>query len=93
MGLKVSCDFNFRKNLWKYGKTAPEVMPELVKQAHVGIGPLESHLVAPDVVLDPQAAADDGQVLAVLAVQGLSQGVILKRELGGDHRLIFLIAG
>ncbi len=31
MGLHVSCDLNYRKNLWKYGKTASEIMPELVK--------------------------------------------------------------
>ncbi len=30
-GLTVSCDLNYRKNLWKYGKTAPEVMGELVQ--------------------------------------------------------------
>jgi 2-dehydro-3-deoxygluconokinase len=36
-GLTVSIDYNYRKNLWKYGKTAPEVMRELVKHAHVGI--------------------------------------------------------
>lgn len=33
----VSCDFNFRGKLWKYGKTAPEVMSELVKFVDVGI--------------------------------------------------------
>jgi 2-dehydro-3-deoxygluconokinase len=26
MGLTVSCDLNYRKNLWKYGKSAAEVM-------------------------------------------------------------------
>ena len=31
MGLHVSCDLNYRKNLWKYGKTADQVMTELVK--------------------------------------------------------------
>jgi 2-dehydro-3-deoxygluconokinase len=36
-GLTVSCDFNFRKNLWKYGKSAVEVMPEIVKYVDVGI--------------------------------------------------------
>ncbi|PCI50995.1 MAG: 2-dehydro-3-deoxygluconokinase [Alphaproteobacteria bacterium] len=36
-GLTVSCDFNFRGKLWKYGKTAPEVMTELVKYVDVGI--------------------------------------------------------
>ena len=30
-GITVSCDLNFRKNLWKYGKRADEVMTELVK--------------------------------------------------------------
>jgi len=29
-GVTVSCDFNFRGKLWKYGKTAPEVMTEFV---------------------------------------------------------------
>lgn len=37
MGLKVSMDLNYRKNLWKYGKTAPQVMGELVKYTDVAI--------------------------------------------------------
>jgi len=36
-GLTVSCDFNYRGKLWKYGKTAPEVMSELVKHVDIGI--------------------------------------------------------
>ncbi len=36
-GLTVSCDFNYRGKLWKYGKSAPEVMRELVKYVDVGI--------------------------------------------------------
>src|SRR5216684_7600816 len=36
-GLTVSCDLNYRKNLWKYGKTAAEVMRELVKFVDVAI--------------------------------------------------------
>ena len=35
--LIVSCDYNYRKNLWRYGKKAPEVMRELVSYATVGI--------------------------------------------------------
>ncbi len=38
MGLTVSCDLNYRKKLWKYGKEAPEVMSELVKYVDVVIG-------------------------------------------------------
>ena len=30
MGLTVSCDLNYRSKLWKWGKKAGEVMPELV---------------------------------------------------------------
>ena len=33
----VSCDFNYRGKLWNYGKTAPEVMSDLVKYVDVGI--------------------------------------------------------
>src|SRR5690606_8442341 len=36
-GLTVSCDYNYRSKLWKYGKRAPEVMTELVKYVDVGI--------------------------------------------------------
>lgn len=36
-GVTVSCDYNYRKNLWKYGRSAPEVMRELVENVQVGI--------------------------------------------------------
>lgn len=36
-GITVSCDFNYRGKLWNYGKSAPEVMSELVKHVDVGI--------------------------------------------------------
>jgi len=36
-GITVSCDLNYRKNLWKYGKKAAEVMRELVGFVDVAI--------------------------------------------------------
>jgi len=36
-GITVSCDLNFRKNLWKYGKSAPEVMTEIARYVDVAI--------------------------------------------------------
>jgi 2-dehydro-3-deoxygluconokinase len=36
-GLTVSCDLNYRKNLWKWGKPAAKVMRELVKYVDVAI--------------------------------------------------------
>ncbi len=36
-GITVSCDLNYRKNLWNYGKKAEEVMPELMQYVDVAI--------------------------------------------------------
>jgi 2-dehydro-3-deoxygluconokinase len=38
MGLTISCDLNYRKKLWKWGKTPGEVMPELVAYCDVAVG-------------------------------------------------------
>ncbi|HIT46908.1 MAG TPA: sugar kinase [Candidatus Cryptobacteroides merdipullorum] len=38
LGITVSCDLNYRKNLWKYGKTASEIMPALVEGCDVILG-------------------------------------------------------
>lgn len=37
LGLTVSCDFNYRQNLWRYGRPAREVMGELLKWVDIGI--------------------------------------------------------
>jgi 2-dehydro-3-deoxygluconokinase len=37
-GITVSCDLNYRKNLWKWGKKAGEVMPELVSGCDIILG-------------------------------------------------------
>jgi 2-dehydro-3-deoxygluconokinase len=38
LGLTVSCDLNYRKNLWKWGKTQQQVMPALVEFCDIAIG-------------------------------------------------------
>ncbi len=38
MGVTVSCDLNYRKNLWKYGKKASKVMPALTEGCDVILG-------------------------------------------------------
>jgi len=38
MGVTVSTDLNYRKKLWKYGKTPAEVMPDLVAGCDVILG-------------------------------------------------------
>ncbi|KAA6320848.1 2-dehydro-3-deoxygluconokinase [termite gut metagenome] len=37
-GVTVSCDLNYRKNLWKYGKSASEIMPALVEGCDIILG-------------------------------------------------------
>jgi 2-dehydro-3-deoxygluconokinase len=38
LGVTVSCDLNFRKNLWKYGKKASEIMPALTEGCDIILG-------------------------------------------------------
>lgn len=38
MGLTISADLNFRPSLWKYGKKANEVMPNLIQYCDVLLG-------------------------------------------------------
>lgn len=38
LGVTVSTDLNYRKNLWKYGKSASEVMPALVEGCDIILG-------------------------------------------------------
>ena len=38
MGITVSTDLNYRKNLWNYGKSPAEIMPELVAGCDVILG-------------------------------------------------------
>ncbi len=37
-GITVSCDLNYRKNLWKYGKSAKETMPALISGCDIILG-------------------------------------------------------
>ncbi len=52
MGISVSCDLNFRKNLWKWGKPALEVMPHLVAVSDVLIANEEDIQMALGVTAD-----------------------------------------
>lgn len=60
MGLTVSCDYNYRKNLWKYGRTAREVMTELVRHCDIGIANEEDCQQALGISIDSDAEHDAG---------------------------------
>jgi len=72
-GLTVSCDLNFRKNLWKYGKSAKEVMSELFRLVDVGIANEEDCQAA----LGIQAEADvSSGTLDTAAYRALAEKVL-----------------
>lgn len=49
MGLTVSTDLNYRKNLWNWGRKAKEVMPELVQGCDIILGNEEDAAMALDI--------------------------------------------
>lgn len=51
-GITVSCDLNYRKNLWKWGKTAVEVMRELIKSVDIAIANEEDVQMALGIQVD-----------------------------------------
>lgn len=56
-GIIVSCDLNYRKNLWKYGKQASEVMGTLAKYVDVAIANEEDVQKALGIAADVEVAS------------------------------------
>ena len=42
LGIKISCDLNYRSKLWKYGKEPYDLMPELLQYCHVILGDIDT---------------------------------------------------
>lgn len=93
-GVTVSCDYNFRKKLWKYGKTAPEVMGELAKYVDVGIANEEDcqKSLGIDTDQDVEKGSLDSERYKILAEQVMSvfpnlrmQAITLRESHSADH--------
>jgi 2-dehydro-3-deoxygluconokinase len=71
----VSVDYNYRKNLWRWGKKAPEVMRQLVGEATIGIANEEDcqHALGIDVNVDVEAGSLDVDRYRVIAGRVLEQ--------------------
>jgi 2-dehydro-3-deoxygluconokinase len=80
-GLTVSCDLNYRKNLWKYGRAAPEVMGEIMRFVDVAIANEEDCQNALDmsVAADVESGALEAGAYRVLAEKVLSAYPTLKQ--------------
>ena len=72
-GLTVSCDLNFRKNLWKYGKSAKEVMSELFRLVDVGIANEEDCQAALGIHVDADVSSG---TLDTAAYRALAEKVL-----------------
>ena len=72
-GITVSCDLNYRKNLWKYGKTAPEVMTEMAKYVDVAVANEEDCQKSLGVKVDVDV---EGGKLDPAKYEGLSAAVL-----------------
>jgi 2-dehydro-3-deoxygluconokinase len=93
-GVTVSCDYNFRGSLWKYGKPAPEVMRELVRHVQVGIANEEDCQQALGIpsdvdvkagTLDPERARELAERV-LEAFPGLhKQAITLRESHGAGH--------
>jgi len=81
-GLTVSCDYNYRKNLWRYGKSAPEVMRNLVALANVGIANEEDCQKALGIEADVDVASGNlaDEKYRVLAARVLEAFPNLERQ-------------
>ncbi|MFI5228673.1 MAG: PfkB family carbohydrate kinase [Gemmatimonadales bacterium] len=93
-GITVSVDYNYRKNLWNYGKNAPEVMRELVALATVGIANEEDCQKALGIELkrDPKLGPHGKEAFGELAERVLEQfpnlerqAITLRESFSADH--------
>ena len=61
-GIHVSCDLNYRKNLWKYGKRADEMMTELVKYVDTVIANEEDFQKSLCLSVESAASVEEGEL-------------------------------
>lgn len=75
-GVTVTTDLNYRKNLWKYGKTANEVMPALVEGCDIVLGNEEDAAMALDI--HPEGVDVTGGHVEADAYLSVSQKIMKK---------------
>ena len=99
-GLTISCDINYRKNLWQYGKSIDEVLPPLMEQCDILFGTEGEYdkalgiqfpkFEAQDAAYRFDAAGYEAAAGAVSARFPNCRAVVfaLRNELSANHHLI-----
>lgn len=87
--LTVSCDLNFRKNLWKWGTTAKEVMPEMVNYCDVILGNEEDA----EKVFDIKPDKNDVSAGKIESSEFESVCLKLKEKFPGANKIIITLRG
>ena len=100
MGLTISCDLNYRKNLWKYGRTAADVMKPLVQYSDVifgaepeykeilGIAPVGFKAVNTDYRLNLEGFEEVGKQVVELVPRCRKMFLELRNSLSANHNLL-----
>lgn len=103
MGLTISCDLNFRKKLWNYGRTASEVMLPLVQYSDVifgaepeykeifGISPVGFKAVDTSYPLDLPGFETFGQKVSELVPRCRKVFLELRNTITSNHNLLAAI--
>lgn len=76
MGVTVSCDLNYRKNLWNYGKSCGEVMPALVAGTDIVLGNEEDAAMA--LGIHPEGVDVTGGHVEGVAYESVSKQIMVK---------------
>lgn len=93
-GLTISCDLNYRKNLWKWGQSASKVMCELVREVDIAIANEEDiqNSLGIEAAVDVHAGALDPACYEALTNTVLKQypnmkmiAVTMRESLSASH--------
>lgn len=80
MGVVVSCDYNNRGKLWKWGKSPRDVMPEIIRHVDIGIAGRDDCQAMLGVEARARPGAPDAVVYGELAAAVIAAYPNLKKQ-------------
>jgi 2-dehydro-3-deoxygluconokinase len=79
-GLTVSCDYNNRGKLWRWGKPAREVMPEIIREVDIGIAGRDDCQTMLGIERSSKREANDALAYGELAAATIAAYPNLKKQ-------------